>query len=174
MTDPDMETEAAGLHIFISVDARRERKRQRHAEQAAAPHHQPHPLAFDHQRHCKVERAEALAQQTRVAALAFLLRALELLSRKVALPKLAPVLQAKGDLDRQVIARGRKADNGGRKPREQAFTPLDARNAGRSELTPEFVHDLQRLRQRRVGVTEDATVERLAMLWRLPRSGDDA
>src|SRR5262245_30693484 len=138
MADLDMKTEAAVLSELISVDARRDRERQRQPEQTPAPHHQQHSLPFDHQRHDKIVCLETLAPQTRTAVLLFLLLALEPLSREVALPKLPHVIQAQGDLERHVIARGRRGDNGGGKPREEAFAPLVARNARRRHLALEF------------------------------------
>ena len=111
MANLDMEVEAPGVRELISVDARRETKRQRYAENAPAPNHEPQPRALDDERHRDVERAEALAQQALEAAAPFLLHACERAARKVAQPMLAAGFEMKRDLDRHIVAGGRKSDD---------------------------------------------------------------
>src|SRR5437764_8038755 len=103
VTDLDVEMEAPVLGKLIGIAARREPKRQRNAEHAPAPHHEPQPAAIDDQRHRDVDRAEALADEPLVSAAAFFLQALELAAREVASPRLASVTCPERDLHWDIL-----------------------------------------------------------------------
>src|SRR5471032_2652532 len=63
MADGDMKTEAAVFHVLVDISERHPANRQRHAKQAPAPQHEPHPASIEHQRHAENTRPKSLAQQ---------------------------------------------------------------------------------------------------------------
>src|SRR5262249_53572199 len=144
MADLDMEAEAPVLHALMGVAARGERERQRDAEDIPAPQPKPQLLALDHQRHGEIDGAEALAQQARVTALPFLLRARKALACKVALPMLAPVIESKVDLHRNIFAGGWQSDDPSHEARKETVAALNARGAARDNIALEMMHDLDR------------------------------
>src|SRR5262249_55044242 len=113
------------------------------------------------------------AQEALVAAAPLLLEALEFAPREVAPPGLAAVAGPEGHLHWDILASGREADDPGGEPRQHAAAASDRGNAFGDEVAVEGVHHLQRLWQARIGVAEDATVERKMLVRAFARAGDD-